>query len=570
LEKVVVVPKAKKRGFVRFQQRSKRPILSRDEYEYWYDLMGKILKVSTEFELNLPAPQTSMGMGKELPCQYAANPCSRDCANLESCLVERHPTFCETKDTGYFLGKKFKCPAKNDQDSEACKGCPAWMLNCRLHSCAMYTPYCTICPSFQRQGETPEKADIRQDAETVRQEMSERLAPTGFVGAVGATGVLEVKKDNSLQHNGGIEVPTVGRRVHWHSFYQMSKNILESLAERGATANERCGQHYHILCGYLDPGKGNPIGGRLDELEQPMPEIILANLHQLHRRYELAMFWLMSCGTSMNFLTRWAKFRQSIFKYSALKRNMEVVQRELADNIICMSGTNQRGKYASVAYHFCQFNGEGNLEKFHIENRIADGAMSPAVVTAWAMLCYGLVLKAVRLSQYGIMEVGDQEFVTAVKTIRPYLIAGENREWGDNRIADTSELGPYIPWLQQSSRELIQFLKPELNALGPAYEILLSLAERPCSMRLSEGQSWDQVEAELLPSTHRDGEEIEDELRELVDLAGIVDCPTVNIWVEEVAAHLGQEIEYVRNITYGMIESGRYRWSDPIGTLITT
>ena len=355
--------------------------------------------------------------------------------------------------------------------------------------------------------------------------------------------------------------------MYWNSFYQMCKSIIEPISERGGFVNERCGQHYHVLAGYFEKSR---VGKPISDLEHPMPEIILANLHQLHRRYELAMFWIMSAGPQMENITRWARFRQPIRRYSALQSRMAKVQAELAEQIVSMAG-NQKGKYASVAYHFCEFDREGDATTFHIENRIADSAMCPSVVTAWAMLCYALVMKAVRLSQYGIMEVGDQDYCRAQREIEPTLINGQNRGWDGDRRADTSGIGPHIPWVRDSAREMVQLLKSELNNLGPSYDILMALAERPCSLRLIDGDSWEKIELDLYPPEQLDPSAVmaENEIREIVDLAGIMDCDNVEMWIEEVAAYLGQLPPVVADIVYQMMESSNYRWSPPVGALIT-
>lgn len=558
-----------RRGVLRFQQKTSRPPLTREQCSYWLDNLPKILKIGTEFEINLPAADKYIEKTSPSQCKYHKNPCITDCSNLETCLVERHPSFCKTRETGKFFDKHFDCPAKNEQDSEACKKCTGWLLNCRGLDCAAHTPFCTVCPSFEQANEENniELSNIKKDADTIREEMRNLFQPTGSLGRIGK-GILEVKKDNSLQHNGGIEIPTVGRRVHWNSFYNMSKDIIEPIVERGGYNNERCGQHYHILAGYF---KETTLD-KISDLEQPMPEIILANLHQLHRRYELAMFWMMSTGNSKETLTRWARFRQSIFRFGALRNKMAKVQKQLAENIICMGGANQNGKYASVAYHFCEFNEGGDVETFHIENRIADGCLSPAVITAWAMLCYALVLKAVRLSQYGIMELGNKEFVEKVKQVKPHIIDGEHREWGVSRFADTSNLEEHYPFLQELSRELVYLLKTELSPLGPSFDILSSLAERPVSLRRIDGDSWTKIENDLYENYNNFNNQRhlnEEEILEVIDLTSVVECQDVSSWSEEVAAHLGKNPEEVNQTVDNLLTSGKCRWSSSIGALIT-
>jgi hypothetical protein len=558
-----------KRSTLKFQQKTSRPPLTREQCGYWLDHLPKILKIGTEFEINLPEPTAPLKKTDNAQCVHSSKPCVTDCVNLESCLVERHPTFCKTRESGEFLNTAFACPATDDNDCDSCKGCEGWSLSCRGLNCASHTPFCSVCPSFSRQGQTIESSDIRQDPESVRREMKELFMPSGFVGTVGKSGALEVIKDGSLP-GGGIEVPTVGRRVHWQSFYNMCKGILDPIVHRGGFVNERCGQHFHVLAGYFK----KDVRSRISELEQPLPEIVLANLHQLNRRYELAMFWMMSSGENIEHITRWARFRQSIYQYSALRNKMSQIQKELAANISCMGGTSQNGKYASVAYHFCDFDANGDVETFHIENRIADGCLSPAVISAWAMLCYAMVMKAVRLSQYGVMEVGDQDYVGQVKETMPHLIDGGQRGWGDNRHADTSGIGTSIPFLRESSIELVQLLKPELYNMGPAFNILMDLAEKPCSLRRCEGDSWDKIEDDLYgPYTKKEDQHdyaSEEEVRELVDLAGIVECENINIWVEEVAANLGQDPQRVEGTVESLLSSGQCRWSEAIGSLITT
>ena len=566
-----------KRGLgLKFQKKASRPPLTREQFLYWRDLLSKILKLGTEFEINLPSAERGLKSNSAEPCVHSKKKCVTDCSNLETCLSERHPTFCLTRETGSFLGNKFQCPAKDEGDVAACVECPSWALNCRGLDCALHTPFCTVCPSFLRKNDAMiENTDIRQDAETVRTEMKDLFRPTGDVGRVGAAGVLEVKQDGSLVNNGGIEIPTVGRRVHWNSFYRMCKEIIDPIEKRGGYINERCGQHFHLLNGYL--GTSSPSGmrgsGSHSELEVSMPEIILANYHQLHRRYETALFWMMSSGENMETLTRWAKFRQPVRHYSAMQSSMRKIQKELADNIPG-GGHGTAGKYASCSYYFCKFDQEGQVSTFHIENRIADGCLSPSVVAAWGMMVYAMMLKAVRLSQYGIMEIGSKEYTEQLEEASQHLVNGQNREYGSHRVGDTSGIGPYIPFYRENSRELVQLLKGELNKLGPAFDILMQLADRPLSLRRAQGDSWADIENELNPQSREEDSNnrylIESEVAEVVDLTGIVECESQNVWIEEVAAHVDRPPAVIEEIVDNFLSSGRYRWSDVVGALITT
>ena len=71
------------------------------------------------------------------------------------------------------------------------------------------------------------------------------------------------------------------------------------------------------------------IPNRITELERDMPEIILANLHQLTRRYQNAMTWMFMGLNEPERMTRWEKFRVSVLEISALDRPMN----EIMENV---------------------------------------------------------------------------------------------------------------------------------------------------------------------------------------------------------------------------------------------
>ena len=160
----------RKKASLRFQQRQSRPPISRETCAYLLDHLPKILKIGTEFEINLPSAEDNLQQpaASNKQCVHALEnqPCMEDCANLETCLTHRHPTFCLTRETGMFMNEPFQCPAKSDDDVEACRECPAWQLNCRGLDCSAHTPFCSICPSFSRPGQkNVEDADIRHGLE---------------------------------------------------------------------------------------------------------------------------------------------------------------------------------------------------------------------------------------------------------------------------------------------------------------------------------------------------------------------------------------------------------------------
>jgi hypothetical protein len=138
----------------------------------------------------------------------------------------------------------------------------------------------------------------------------------------------------------------------------------------------------------------------------------------------------------------------------------------------------------------------GLVWPFHLEFRFPDADISPTSVTAKTFLFLALLLKAVDLSQYGVIHVGK---------IQPWrrkieLLNMLSNNDGKLATSDTTAVSDdIIEELRQGSYELLDLLAPTLDRFddNPSLDVLLALAERPISLLRCAGYDWVQIETML-------------------------------------------------------------------------
>jgi hypothetical protein len=304
--------------------------------------------------------------------------------------------------------------------------------------------------------------------------------------------------------------------------------------------------------------KGN-YNNTIKEMEKPMPEIILANFHQLVRRYHNALTWMTSAGTSMDKLTRWVKFRKPILKYSALRASMSKTVDQISNNI------DDHGKYAFVSYYNTRFSA-GDVIRLHLESRFCDGMLSPTAVASIGILMYALLMKAVSLSQYGIMHSGNPRYMEEAYTIQGVLLNNDGSYQG-SRHSDTSRFEPYMEIVRRQSEEMVTLLHNELRTHGPALEVLRKLADKPCSLRLIEGDSWGKIEADLSgKDTARTLTAVK--ILEAVDTFYIDDCIDSNEWLDTLSEDSGLSLSTMKKTAQALTESRVIMWDSVVGTYV--
>lgn len=572
-----------------FAVSSNRKPLTPNQENYWKTILSKILKVGTELEYNLPGCKGSCTeINRLCPCKNNnTEVCeSTTCMHLEHCRPEAGCTLC----TQYSICKKPEYKTKTR--------CDTFKFICEqvgpsgYYTCIDSKSFCSECSHFAPEGcQNCVFKQANKSPADVRSELEKTLEPSNFVGVVGRTGVLAVTTDGSLKEDGGVEIPTVGRRPHFPTLYKMHKDIITECIKHGAFLNERCSIHVHVLAGYYD---SNPVDAQskpgracsltVSELEEQMPEIILANTHQLIRKYQNSLIWLsmsLNLPKFPNSLTRWGKFRYPLDEYSAIQQKMC----NIADTLrakhrkVHGDGTNTFFNYSP-----CKFNkATGNIETFHIEGRFMDGSMSPAAITAFAILHYALVIKAVEISRMGILEIGDKNEIATANEITNTLMNNISGAWDSERVSDNSDLNVYIPYIKGQTTELLYLLKNILEEFPPVYDILAKLAEEPVAYRLKRHNKqptkeiWEAIDSELMSGhpTNEQLSEVKLSIADIIRLNLVMECQNTQEWVENITSILTEQEVVPKNNTglvvsaVGELENeGKIYWSKTIGAYI--
>jgi len=538
----------------RFYNHPSKPRLKGHEVRYWKEAMQKLLKVGIEFEFNLKELKgTCKGDNIQCPCIHIEEGCWQECSVIESCQKDRDIATCANQ--------------KPECKKELCKDCPDYKFACIGITCVDFVSKCLVCDLFEKNCDVcPKRYDPKKDPEHIRQTLQDELQPSRSYGKVSHSGVVSITKDGSLLGDKGVEIITVGRRVNYWEFYNMSKKIIDKAVDLGAYINERTSTHMHVLTSYYDEGDSY-----INEMEKPLPQIVLANFHQLCRRYQNALTWITMALDDPNHMTRWEKFRVSILEMSPVMKNMPEVVRTIAGH----SGGSGGGKYGFVNYNKCKFNGN-DIENFHVEFREAEATLCPTWHAAIACLHYAMVIKAVEISRHGMLKIGSESWLREAKEMKSIILNNCPRDWSEDRLSDTSKVLDNAEYFIDSSLELVGQLKNILIKMGPAYDILVKIAERPAALRRIDGKSWKEIEEDLKVKP-TESDRIDRTLGEIIDLRIIDDCKDQKEWISAVVNCVREDNNSDIDINEKVIQKyidtkmreGEMIWSESIGCMLS-
>ena len=539
---------------------SKPPITQR-QVSYLKTNLKKILKVGTEFEFNLKENKNNICKNKSskyCPCTYVDEDCWEMCVKHTECSALKLRSTCENKTDG--------C------ENNECTTCGNFKFKCIGIACSHFESICPQCDSYECSCDACFlRHDDTDDPNVARSKIINTLKPTNTYGVINKHCVHSIVTDGSLLGQKGVEIITTGRRIDYWEFYRMAKTIIDTALKNGAYVNERCSIHMHLLASYYGNISGSAISSspnKISELEHPIPQIVLANFHQLCRKYQNAMTWMMIGLNDSNRLTRWEKFRVSIMEVSALTHTMSEVKERVSHN----SGGN---KYGWLNYNYTNFDPQGNISRFHVEFRGCDGILCPSAVASIACMYYCLMIKAVEISRFGILTLNDEEWVSKALIVKSRLLNNMKGYGEGDRFSDTSELYRYYDYLRDEGIDLIQQLKHQLIKLGPSYSILEKLATNPIGLRMSKGETWQEIEQDLAVKTTPEGE-FGALLSEYIDLRLISKCNCMDNWTKEVAlsiekdetvdADLKASVEFnIKQFIKDKQDFGELLWSKAIG-----
>ena len=297
------------------------------------------------------------------------------------------------------------------------------------------------------------------------------LEPTKDLNNLGRYGVLDVVSEHC-----GLEIQVIGRQPYYPALLKQYRDIFALLPE-GIRARPTCGLHYHALA----------IG-----LAEPVPEIILANIWNLVRRYAPNLRFLTSAGASREALCRRRNYTShlELVRLTPGVHSMRQIWQILHDS----KRVPEHQNFLNLEH--ITFTESGDIHNFHLEFRFPDADLSPTSIVAKTFLFLAIVLKAVEMSQYGVIHVGYVQEWRRKCQLLDWLSNND----GKLATSDTSQISEeVIEELRVGCRELLELLKPIFDRWehNPSFEVLSLLAETPISLLRASGRDWPEIEEML-------------------------------------------------------------------------
>ncbi len=379
------------------------------------------------------------------------------------------------------------------------------------------------------------EAGVRQD-----------LQPSLSLDLLGANGVLDVTPEHC-----GIEIRIIGRQPHFRALQRQYATIMDVLKARGARPRHTCGLHFHLLT----PG-----------LAEPVPEIVLANLWNLTRRYAPELKFITSCGDSRQSLCRRRQYNShmEMIWHSPGLETMAEIQQNLKNSRLVPEHQN------FLNLEHLGFTETGAVLPFHLEFRFPDADISPTSVTAKTFLFLAMVLKSVDLAQYGVVHVGKiYPWRRKVELIN--LLSNND---GNLAASDTTSISDEtLEELRQGCYELLDLLAPTFERFqdNPALEVLLSLAEQPVSLLRCAGYGWEEIEALLAARTSQDEigvDQIDRRLMQRIELGEWAGMSSQESWKWHAARELTLTPQDLERRLDKLRDLRGMRWDGRQGTIV--
>ena len=384
--------------------------------------------------------------------------------------------------------------------------------------------------------------------------LTEILQPSRDLNNLGRYGILDIMHEHC-----GVEIQVIGRQPYYPALIEQYRAILDPLLERGVRTRGTCGLHYHTLT----------IG-----LSEPAPEIVLANVWNLTRRYAPHLRFLTSAGDRPEALCRRRNYTShlELVLHSPGVYSMREIQRLLRES----KRVPEHQNFLNLEH--VTFDDDEAVRDFHLEFRFPDADLSPTSIVAKTFLFLAVLLKAVEMSQYGVIHVGRiKEWRRKVE-----LLDMLNNNDGKLATSDTSGVTPEVmDELRAGCRELLELLKPVFGRFArvacegsedhPAFEVLNLLAETPLSLLRASGRDWREIEqllSERAAVTSGEWDETDRRLSRLIELAELTGHTALEAWKWEAARELfltPQELE--RRLE--RLDSWRgLKWDAELGTMV--
>jgi len=467
--------------------------ISVEESIMWNKILKDYLQIGIEIELS------SKDAGKKIKNNCTVNnicdkqckrfPCELICESQSignECSIE-NPYSCVRfyeRECDIILTEQDNSIAINKRCQTCSRRIPIQCHECRFPKSVArkyVQKYCSNCNNFESRC---------FDCDSGGNILRNMFADNGIVQSyspirVNKSGVNVIKHDHSIAPY-GTEITSSGLPCNDVTIMNYIYEINKAAINCGFKSDPSCGIHFHFLLPY-QPMR-DPYAQR-ENIIEPFPSIIMMNIINLFRIWSPNLIWLSMNGNDINALTRYSIFRQSIFHFAPSKNTI--------DNIISKA-IHSYGKYGFLNINNSTFikneNGNNILKTFHIECRFIDSMMIPTAIYAYSVICYAIILKAIKDSIYGVRST-DKKGVTRIAELFNKLC---NRGLED-RESNTSNLTREdMNEIHDNTEEMLNELKNEICFISePAYKILCDLNNEPIPFRKISGETEETIEKKL-------------------------------------------------------------------------
>lgn len=369
-----------------------------------------------------------------------------------------------------------------------------------------------------------------------RDGLSRVFSPTNSFGDFGKFGVLTVKGDGSLDN--GIELCTIGRRLNFLDLYNQYNAIIAHIFRYKPIMNERAGLHNHILMDY---------GDNYNSLEKPMPGVIVKNFVQLLKRHMPELVWITSTVNTehreVKHITRMEKFcnGNTLLKTTPLTRTVE----DFKDKIMY-----------DERYKFLNMNplkaSNDEVTKFHVELRFPDGSLYPAQIASQNMLYASMLIKAVELSEIGIINCGNAELWEETKLLYSAI---RNSAFGYEPRLSAMPSDEQLARIKARSKDMLLEFKSQLDSFDThTYMMLSMLADNPVSIlrQTKTDIEVNQLFESIINSMYTVDLSDCSKLLEYINLNKITGCYSEENWNYKASQKAGVDISVIRNCLFKM------------------
>lgn len=391
------------------------------------------------------------------------------------------------------------------------------------------------------------------DESRVIRELSSAFMPTDDYGNFGVCGVVEIGTDGSLDN--GIELATIGRRLSFIDLYNQYSTICNAIFEFSPDMNQRAGLHNHFL---LDYGSGYNC------LEKPLPGIIMKNFIQLIRRHLPELVWISSTvnpnNNEHNSITRMEDFCTA----NTLLRNTPI-GKTISEYKNALDDGGYAGRYKFINLRPMEIT-DDEIKKLHYELRFPDGSIFPAQMAALNILYASMFVKAIELSELGIISTGGEELWEETKTLYNSL---------RNHIGERLSQRPtdvQIERIKERCKIMIKEFKPQICDYDKhIYPILNILAETPISIMRSTAESdeklneqFDDMIANMFSTDITDCENV----TEAILLNKILGSFSEENYIHTLAKELNEDPTVIKNKLFKLKEYKNMYFDAEIGSYV--